>query len=513
MKQRYMIAISTAVLSIFLMLGGTALAQRTVIVLPTDGPTPGFGALNWAIDSDTTETGARVDSNTVYVLKRGATYILNGSISHTGYHLTVVAEEGDGPRPRLIPGVVPGGESSRPFTIRGDLTIRGLYLTNEDELGTILDRIIRISADDVRVVVDDCHLDKAGQAGFRLDNEFNKLYLTNSIFSNLGGDWDNGRGVDDRGNHIDSLVSVNNTWYNLPSRVLRDGGGYIRYAKFDHNTIVNTGRRTAEFGEIVELEFTNNLMINTGFLGQDTSSTRAQIEVDSLSHADLAGLEQKILIRNNNFYIDPVFAAVYGDSVVSVPFLDADAQAFVDASGFGNTNISEAIAFTNGPQPNTEDVTEFYEKNENVLEALPNLDRAGEPFDFTYPQNTTSYSAGTDGLPLGDLNWFGLAVSVEDDPETGLPTAFRLLNNYPNPFNPSTNIVYRLPASTTVKLSIFNLMGQKIRTLVNESQPAGEYRVEWNGADDNGRAVASGVYLYRLETPGFVKTQKMLLVK
>ncbi|HEX9653213.1 MAG TPA: T9SS type A sorting domain-containing protein [bacterium] len=513
MDKRYLIS-TFVMLAFTLMLAAFAFAQRTVAVSPTDGPTPGFGALNWAITSDTTQTGARVDSTTVYVLQRDATYTLNGTISHAGYHLTVVAQDGSGERPRLIPGVVPGGESARPFSPRGDLTVQGLYMTGEDELGTVLTQIIRISADSVRIVVDDCHVDVASQAGFRLDNRDNKLFLTNSIFSNLGGDWDNGRGIDDRGNHIDSLLSVNNTWYNLPSRVLRDGGGYIRYAKFDQNTIVNTGRRVAEFGEVVELEFTNNLMINTGFLGQDTAATSAQIVVDSLSNADLVGLEQNVLIRNNNFYVDPVFAAVYGDSVESMPRFTADAQSFVDASGFGSTNISEAITFSDGPQANTADVTEFYESGGDVLTALPNLDRAGEPFDFTYPQAAASYSAGINGLPLGDLNWFGLApVSVEDDHNPGLPSTVRLLNNYPNPFNPSTNIAYVLPNSALVKLTIYNIMGQKIRTLVNENQSAGEHRLEWNGTDDNGRTVSSGVYLYRLETPGAVQTHKMLLLK
>jgi hypothetical protein len=515
MNKRYIIlAMLLACFSLLLQLGDVAFAQRVVNVSPLDGPTPGFGALNFVIDSDTLANGARVDSNTVYVLQRGVTYILNGTISHVGYHLAVVAEDGTADRPRLIPGVAPGGESARPFTPRGDLTVRGLYMTGQDELGTVLTQIIRISADSVRIVLDDCHVDVASQAGFRLDNEFNRLFFTNSIFSNLGGDWDNGRGVDDRGNHIDSLVSVNSTWYNLPSRVLRDGGGYINYAKFDNNTIVNTGRRVAEFGEVVELEFTNNLMVNCGFLGQDTAATSAQIVVDSLENADIIGLDQSVLIRNNNFYVDPVFAAVYGDSVESMPWFSADAQTFVDDSGLGDTNFSESITFTNGPLPNTADVTEFYASGGDVLTALPNLDRAGEPFDFAYPQGATSYTAGVNGQPLGDLNWFGLAVAVEEDPESGLPTTFGLLNNYPNPFNPSTNIVYRLQNSMAVTLTIYNIMGQKIRTLVNnQMQTAGEQRIAWNGRDDNEQIVASGVYLYRLETRGFVETRKMLLLK
>ncbi|RMG26292.1 MAG: T9SS C-terminal target domain-containing protein, partial [Methanobacteriota archaeon] len=79
-----------------------------------------------------------------------------------------------------------------------------------------------------------------------------------------------------------------------------------------------------------------------------------------------------------------------------------------------------------------------------------------------------------------------------------VPHQFRLMQNFPNPFNPKTIIKYQLPANSRVKLEIFNLLGQRIRTLVNELQMAGEYSAEWNGKNEHGRSVASGVYIYRL---------------
>lgn len=95
----------------------------------------------------------------------------------------------------------------------------------------------------------------------------------------------------------------------------------------------------------------------------------------------------------------------------------------------------------------------------------------------------------------------------------GLPRSFDLQQNYPNPFNPTTAISYQLAAASDVEITIYNTLGQKVRTLVNEAQkPAGYYRAEWNGRNDAGAAVASGVYLYRLHAGDFVKVRKMLLI-
>lgn len=87
------------------------------------------------------------------------------------------------------------------------------------------------------------------------------------------------------------------------------------------------------------------------------------------------------------------------------------------------------------------------------------------------------------------------------------------IGNYPNPFNPETTIRFALPASGLVKLSVYNVRGQKVRTLVNDTCPQGVQSVVFNGRDDACNTLASGVYLYRLEAAGKSITNKMLLVK
>lgn len=102
---------------------------------------------------------------------------------------------------------------------------------------------------------------------------------------------------------------------------------------------------------------------------------------------------------------------------------------------------------------------------------------------------------------------------VEEKREKSIPQTFVLHQNYPNPFNPSTKIEFSLPRRTRVTLDIYNIAGQNVKGLVDEELPSGHWSVVWNGEDDNGVEVASGVYLYRLRTSEYTQTEKMLLVR
>jgi len=94
-----------------------------------------------------------------------------------------------------------------------------------------------------------------------------------------------------------------------------------------------------------------------------------------------------------------------------------------------------------------------------------------------------------------------------------VPTVFALEQNYPNPFNPSTTIKYQIPNDANVNLVIWNLQGQKIRTLVAKEQKAGYYNVVWDGRNEAGQTVSSGFYLYRVQAGSFVAVHKMMLIK
>ena len=94
------------------------------------------------------------------------------------------------------------------------------------------------------------------------------------------------------------------------------------------------------------------------------------------------------------------------------------------------------------------------------------------------------------------------------------PENYALQANFPNPFNPSTSIEYALPEPSPVQLVVYDILGQRVRELASHAlQNAGFYRVEWDGLSGRGRSVGSGIYFYRLETPRFTHTRKMMLIK
>lgn len=93
------------------------------------------------------------------------------------------------------------------------------------------------------------------------------------------------------------------------------------------------------------------------------------------------------------------------------------------------------------------------------------------------------------------------------------PIAYRLFQNYPNPFNPMTTIRYNLPEESEVILTIYNILGQEVITLINARQLAGLKSVDWSGKNDKGMQMPSGIYIYRLKTEKFTKAKKMIMIK
>jgi hypothetical protein len=121
----------------------------------------------------------------------------------------------------------------------------------------------------------------------------------------------------------------------------------------------------------------------------------------------------------------------------------------------------------------------------------------------------------------GTIYWDDLTVQVigtttevaDRDGKNGLPQTFELAQNYPNPFNPSTKIAFALPRAGNVTVAIYNIVGQKVATLLEDYRPAGRFEVTWDGKDSRGNAVGSGIYFYRLHTGEISLTKRMLFVK
>ncbi len=149
-------------------------------------------------------------------------------------------------------------------------------------------------------------------------------------------------------------------------------------------------------------------------------------------------------------------------------------------------------------------------------------DQDSGTFDWTAPSSQTGnvklYVAGLQGNKSGPntqliLESSELVTDVREDGSPGVPKYYKLSNNFPNPFNPTTSIGFDLPRRSRVTIEIFNLLGQRIARLTDEEYPAGSHRVTWNGTSSDGQSVPTGIYLYRLEAGDFIETKKMVLLK
>ena len=156
------------------------------------------------------------------------------------------------------------------------------------------------------------------------------------------------------------------------------------------------------------------------------------------------------------------------------------------------------------------------EGNYNTLpnSFVPGHGTTNEPHTYTFTDSSATISRWNYRLKLMDLDGtvhytdpitVNVLTAVSESPT---PTEFALNQNYPNPFNPSTMVRYDVPHATHVTLEVYTMIGQRVATLVDETESAGTYGVEWNAA-----GMASGVYLYRLQAGSFVQVKKMAVIK
>ncbi len=142
--------------------------------------------------------------------------------------------------------------------------------------------------------------------------------------------------------------------------------------------------------------------------------------------------------------------------------------------------------------------------------------------DYHIQQGSPCINAGHPDPTLNDPDgsradmgafYFSSGTSVHSQKESTLPEKYYLAQNYPNPFNPVTTIEYQLPQHTHVTLKIFNIVGELVKTLIEEKQSAGYHKIQWNGRNENGNPVAGGLYLYQFKADGFSKSNKMVLIR
>ena len=138
----------------------------------------------------------------------------------------------------------------------------------------------------------------------------------------------------------------------------------------------------------------------------------------------------------------------------------------------------------------------------------------GNPSGPYHPQTNPGGTGNAVSDSVNYSNWLEkYTYVVQELPDAELPDHYELFQNYPNPFNSSTNISYQIPTKSYVNISIFDINGRLLRTLVNQRQDAAKYKVIWDGKDNSGNNVCSGVYFYVVKTGNFIDSRKMLILR
>ncbi|MGD8779890.1 MAG: T9SS type A sorting domain-containing protein [Ignavibacteria bacterium] len=415
---------------------------------------------------------------------------------------------------------------------------------------------------DYTLTADGCIFENSTQALLRTFEGIRSVKVTNCIFGNNGvspyagvGD---GRAIDIRKTSCDTLLIVNNTFVNGNDRVVRHLSSTARINNlfFEHNTVLNFGGRYGVMamgliGEKVSIK--DNLFIDPMTFGADTAATRqydfgengepfssefpGKVNMAMIySQKEDPPFGTEFEITNNYWHFTPEITSTweqirqFGNTTLKVPprLTDFIASQVADIEK-AFVELTDGVEFTEAPKPMADFVYWALspppegagEGSAASGSAFKDFDRKTtvylrDTLDCGYPTSNLAYTSAQGGYPLGDLNWFPAKKTEWEDAGgisdveklDALPTQYSLEQNYPNPFNPSTTIRFSIPEAGNAKLSIFNLLGQEVVTVVNQELEAGSYNYTFDATN-----LASGVYIYQLKTKKIVTSKKMMLVK
>jgi len=192
------------------------------------------------------------------------------------------------------------------------------------------------------------------------------------------------------------------------------------------------------------------------------------------------------------YCINKIFASRVNENSTAAIFVHKEGNDFIEVLEMENLDGLIHSVVLNGYSEG--DIINFsfeYNDADNNLMTEP----SEGAYKFLYGSDLIVYNTDLSGTPFN------------------IPEKFSIEQNYPNPFNPATTIIYKLPEASNIKIRIYNMLGELVRTLVNNTISEGEYSVRWGGTDDSGVKVSSGVYIYTLETPEFYTSKKMLMLK
>jgi hypothetical protein len=519
--------------------------------------------VNGQILGDTTDTGERLNPNRVYKVERNKFYLFDGRLDVEGfkceivgpYNGPIVHDTENGHPPVLLMKANNNGQAKQFFRLYtdGEFILKNSIYAGLSDAGVSTGRFMD-NTSGKRVVLDNLIVTQNRfQNRWLADN--GEHIVRNCVFLNH---WD-GSNTTERGVGFvvkpttASFICENNTFVNMGAPIRVRDPQFETETYYAHNTCVNTMMHELGLRQ-KELIAANNLYYNWSWVGfGDSKLTIEPLDLLAMYLADnneAVNMDSvSLYFGNNAFYRETALENWYNnqDTLQLAGILPPSAYDYIALDD--NWTIGDIIE---GKDPqfslfdsNSDSLIGFlkgYFANPPVIPAAnwltdylvdwneqgPYMKQWPLPFDLSYT-NEELLTAASDGLPLGDLNWFpekkaeyeanreaivadlkaqkSSASGVENSAKT--VREFRLEQNYPNPFNPVTTISFSLDKAADVKLNVFNTVGQKVETLVSGTKRAGVHKVAWHA-----ESMVSGVYFYRLEVDGKQsEMKKMILLK
>ena len=531
-------------------------AQSVFEVQPTFNGTP-YGAFNAQVMGDTLPDGSRKDPNRIYKLQRDATYYLSGRIN-ANFDLRLTADPADATHkpPVIASGVSPAGDVVGHLFVLGgnavfeNIAFNSVYPTNAGDgwLG------IQMVKDGATIIYDNCIFTGSHWLSMGAWAKDMKVSVTNCKFRNVHNAtavW-NGRGLTFQDNNVDTLIMVNNTFFNMNSFALQGQNCTMNYAHFENNTLVNSVKWPIQWEYQTNAVFNNNIFYNIHSFGEGPSERNGQdIDagifgifnlfpltselMDSTSYTEES---REVKLENNDWFFSQAIKDYWteNDTIDGEPFMNTRTQNMFDNSTLlvESNTMNMDPQFDNAGEDNNWSTVgalvswmeAIRDTNATPISAYWGYDPDGNRFLLDWPlpenlhyNNATLAAAGTNGCPIGDLNWFPEKkaectpdVGIQPPPlglaETIVSVGLSVEQNMPNPFKGQTTIAYSLDEPSNVTVSIIDINGRLITTLVNEKQPQGRHTIDWNAGNQ-----ATGVYFYQIKTDKALITRKLELVK
>ncbi len=536
-------------------------------------------ALNLILAADTVD----VPAGRVYMLHDYGYYsIVNAPTSSTTRRVIIMGENNqllktrtDDAVPPIVCGAVAEGVNSTGGLNSGyDLVVRNVNISAGNSSGNMGWTTLG-SSGGARIELDNCIFEHTRWVQIN-PGAGSRMFFKNCYFVNLSGyACRRNGGVIDFFSSQDTISVENSTHVMTQGLLYKARQGYsVNRSIYNHNTFVNnSGVVFMNMGSIGNVSLTNNIFVNSNLQPYSTSLQNAdggEVDADKLPMGLVNVRNDSAFVANggrfyvdkNLVYWDPTFndvvttlntASVNGKADWTSQMITMNSRSqdmFDDDANY--PYLTEGTWIT-GVKPNFADTQDLFTtqlaalktfitaavdtNSTAILEDWRLINDPAEyytyadwpiPIDFSY-DNAELLTAGLNGFPVGDLNWFPAQYTqwlAQRDDElqyihnvlqtgnvgvkevAGIPENYQLEQNFPNPFNPSTVINYTIPKAGNVTLKIFNIVGQEVATLVNGFQEAAKYQVSFNASN-----LSSGIYFYTINAGNFNQTKKMMLIK